>query len=68
MLLVVPIGCGIEEVASMENWWKGEVGFMVGGSVVDCEDGGGGVGGGFFGDSLLGFPDSLGGENWIICV
>jgi len=41
VLLVVPTGCGIEEVASMENWWKGEVGFMVGGSVVDCEDGGG---------------------------
>ena len=38
LLLVVPTGCGIEEVVSMENWWKGEVGFMVGGSVVDCED------------------------------
>ncbi|KAL9323966.1 hypothetical protein ACSQ67_008823 [Phaseolus vulgaris] len=25
------VSCGIEEVVSMENWWKGEVGFMMGG-------------------------------------
>ena len=61
MRLLVPIGCGIEEVASMENWWKGEVGFMVGGSVVDCEDGGDCDG--IIEDILFGFPDRLSGKN-----
>jgi len=45
----------------MENWWKGEVGFVWGGSVVVCEDKGGKTGEGISEDILFGFSDRLSG-------